>query len=134
VAEDARPTHDGPPLLLDELGDQLERFRLLRKRDSAATDDVLGDLGAHSQVDRDIVLELSATRPLGRPERFDEAHARRRIKLTVERPVAALWETIGRAGTPPEDQSRAFATYGILLTALSWLLVPAGIVFVLSKF
>jgi hypothetical protein len=275
---------DGPPLLLDELGDQLARFRLLRKSDATATDDLLDGLGAHSTVDRDIVLQLSATRPLGRPERFDEAHAlamraievldrngarqvpvprlgplkpvaavlvgwvcrfivrshqarvidaitdlydrrlawcapddpdrmrlwkagrdahrvkdsyttnpigvpafllggaaisfvgsglrsaadlalgnqaaatvavaavtllfgivasvivrgaavaRRRIRLTVERPAAALWETIGRAGEPPQDQSRAFATYGIVLTAVSWLVVPAGIVFVLSQF
>jgi hypothetical protein len=282
---EAREQENRPPLVLDELGDQLERFRLLRKSDEAATDKLLDGLGAHSAVDRDIVLELSATRPLGRPERFDEAHAlamravevldrngarraptpaglgplrpiaealiglvcrfivrshearlidaigdlydrrlawclpgdpdrlrlwkasrdarrvtetytrkaigipafllggaaisavssglrgvadlvfsnqvaafvavavitglfasiswvivrgaavaRRRIRLTVERPVAALWETIGRAGRPPKDQSRAFALYGILLTAVSWLVVPAGIVFILSTF
>lgn len=273
------------PLLLDELGEQLERFRLLRKSDEAATDSVLDKLGAQSGVDRDIILQLSAQRPLGKPERFDEAHAlafrsievldrngarkvptprrigplrplaettigwvcrfivrqhqaqlvdsitdlydrrlawcaaddpnrmrlfkasrdahrvkdtyksnpigvpaflvggaaisglgtavraavdlafgnraaaivgvtlvtvlfaavawvilrgaavaRRRIKLTVERPAEALWETIGRAGDPPQDQARAFALYGIVLTAVSWLVVPAGIVFVVSRF
>ena len=62
------------------------------------------------------------------------AVARRRIKLTVERPTQALWETIGRAGSPPQDQARAFALYGIILTAVSWLVVPAGIVFVVSRF
>lgn len=276
---------DGPPLLLDELGDQLERFRLLRKSDESATDALLDGLGAQSTVDRDIILQLSAQRPLGQPQRFDEAHAlamraievldrngarqapvpkglgvlkpfaqtlvgwvcrfivrnhqaqlidaitdlydrrlawcrpddpdrmrlwkasrdahrvkdtykgnpigvptfllggaavsglgtairaaadlalgnqaaaiaavvlvtllfaavawvilrgaavaRRRIRLTVERPAAALWETIGRAGGPPKDQARAFAMYGIILTAVSWLVVPAGIFFVVSRF
>jgi hypothetical protein len=273
------------PLLLDELGDQLERFRLLRKSDDEATDSLLDGLGAHSPVDRDIITELSSTRPLGRPERFEEAHvlamralevldrngarqvpvpkrlgplkpvaatlvgwvtrfivrshqaeviddianlyerrvassppghpdrlvllrasrdarrinenykgnpigvptfllggaaisalwgmlrsaadvalgnraaaisavvvltvlfggvawvilrgaavARRRIRLTTERPLAALWQTIGRAGDPPRDRARTFAVYGILLTAASWFVVPAGIVFVLSRF
>jgi hypothetical protein len=283
---DAEPAAaDGPPLLLDELGDQLERFRLLRKSDAAATDAVLDGLGARSNVDRDIILQLSAQRPLGQPQRFDEAHAlamralevldrngarqvpvpkrlgplkpvaatlvgwvcrfivrnhqaqlvdaitdlydrrlawcrpgdpdrmrlwkasrdahrvkdtyksnpvgvpafllggavisgvgtavrsaadlalgnraaaiaavvlvtilfgavawvilrgaavaRRRIRLTVERPAQALWETIGRAGNPPQDQARAFALYGIVLTAVSWLVVPAGIFFVVSRF
>ena len=62
------------PLVLDELDEQLERFRLLRKSDEAATDDLLVELGATSVVDRDIVLELSATRVLGTASRFDAAH------------------------------------------------------------
>jgi hypothetical protein len=273
------------PLVLDEIDEQLERFRLLRKSDEGATDELLVELGATSEVDRDIVLQLSATRVLGTASRFDAAHnlamrslevldrngarratapawlgplrplaatliqwvcrfivrqhqaklvdrigdlyerriawadprsperarlfmaardvrrvaetykgnpvgvptflvggaaisgvgsalraaldaalgnriaavaavavitglfgavawvivrgaavARRRIKLTVERPMDALWETIGRAGRPPEDQARTFALYGIALTALSWIVVPIGIVFVLSRF
>lgn len=272
-------------VVLDELDEQLERFRLLRKSDEAATDELLDTLGATTEVDRDIVLQLSATRVLGSFGRFDAAHnlamrslevldrngarpasapkwlgplrpvaatliqwvcrfivkqhqaklvdrigdlyerriawsdprsperqrlfmaardvrrvaetykgsavgvptfllggaaisgvggalrqaadaalgnqiaaylavivitavfgalawvivrgsavARRRIRLTVERPMEALWETIGRAGDPPKDQARTFALYGIALTALSWLVVPAGIVFVLSHF
>ena len=270
-------------LVLDELDQQLERFRVLRKSDPAATDAVLDDLGAQTQVDRDIVLQLSATRSLGHPERFEEAHAlamrsldvlarnggrkvpvprvgplrpivaypiqqvcrfivrshqkrlidslrdlydrrlgwtartdptrmllfkasmdvrrtretftrnpvplptfllggaaisavgsggralldlafgnaggavvavvvvtllfaalagaiirgaavaRRRIRLTVDRPMAALWETVGRAGKPPEDQARMFALWGVVLTAVSWVVVPAGIVFVVSR-
>lgn len=279
IAPEARP------LVLDELDEQLERFRLLRKSDEAATDGLLVELGATSEVDRDIVLELSATRVLGTATRFDAAHnlamrslevldrngarpasapkwlgplrpvaatfiqwvcrfivrqhqaklvdrigdlyerriawsdprsaerqrlfmaardvrrvadtykgnpvgvptfllggaaisgvgsalragldaalgnrfaamgavvlvtglfgaiawvivrgaavARRRIKLTVERPMEALWETIGRAGKPPEDQARTFALYGIALTALSWIVVPIGIAFVVSRF
>jgi hypothetical protein len=273
------------PVVLDEVDEQLARFRLLRKSDGAATDELLVELGATSVVDRDIVLELSATRVLGDASRFDAAHdlamrslevldrngarpakapgwlgplepvaatfiqwvcrfivrkhqaklvdrigdlyerriawspprsperqrlfmaardvrrvaetykgnpvgvptfllggaaisgigsalrsgldaalgnrfaaiaavaivtilfgavawvivrgaavARRRIKLTVDRPMQALWETIGRAGNPPEDQARAFALYGIALTAVSWIVVPIGIVFIVSRF
>ncbi len=271
------------PLVIDEIGDTLERFRLLRKSDAAATDDLLDGLGASSQVERDIILQLSATRPLGHPERFVDAHglalrslevldrngsraskppralgplrpvasffiqlvtrflvkqhqrsvidsikdlylqrlawcraddparpmllranrdvqraadtfknnpvgvptfllggflvsgigsllrslsdaaggsrttatvalvvvtillgamawtilraaavARRRIKLTIEGPLDALWETVGRAGNPPQDQARQFALYAIVITALAWLVVPAGILYVIA--
>jgi hypothetical protein len=272
------------PLLLDELAGTFERFRLLRKSDEAATDALLDDLGAHSNVDRDMVLELSATEPLGQPERFVEAHclamrsievldrngarpvkitapfgplrpvaatlvqlvcrfivrnhqadvadavadlydrrlawtpyghpsrldltrasreahrvalgykrnpigiptfllggavvsalgsafqaigdaafgttagriiavsvvfvllgvvgwvfvrgaaaARRRIKLTVEQPVAALWETVGRCGNPPDDRARQFVVLAVTLTLLGWLVIPAGVLFVMSN-
>ena len=270
-------------LVLDELDDQLERFRVLRKSDQAATDELLDTLGAQTNVDRDIVLQLSATRPLGHPERFEQAHAlamrsldvlarnggrkvpvprvgplrpivaypiqqvcrfivrshqkrlidalrdlydrrlgwtdrgdptrmvlfkasqdvkrtretftrnpvplptfllggaaisvvasaaqalvdlafgnaggavvavlvvtllfaglaaavvrgaavaRRRIRLTVERPMLALWETVGRAGRPPEDQARMFAFWGVILTVISWVVVPAGLVLIVSR-
>ena len=261
--------------MLDELGERFERFRIFRKTDSAEADKVLDEIGAHSQVDRDIVLELSSTRPLGHPDRFAEAHAlamrslevldrnggrtvtvkrlgplspvaaflvqlvarfivrsyqssvidsvrllyarressclaedparallsrarihaervaqgykrnpvglpsvavvvggaavsslgrvvldavsptrsfaivatvvafvvfamaswiilqgaavaRRRIRLTVEKPLAALWETIGRCGRPPRDQARQFALYAIILTAVGWIVIPIG--------
>jgi hypothetical protein len=275
---------DDRALVLDELDEQLERFRVLRKSDPAATDAVLDALGAQTKVDHDIVLQLSATRPLGHPERFEEAHAiamrsldvlarnggrrvpvpnvgplrpivsypiqqvcrfivrshqkrlidslrdlydrrlgwtdrsdparmllfkasmdvkrtretftrnpvplptfllggfaisalgsggralldlafgnaggavvavgavtllfaalaaaiirgaavaRRRIRLTVERPMMALWQTVGRAGNPPEDQARLFALWGVVLTAVSWIVVPAGVVLVVSRF
>jgi hypothetical protein len=278
-----QPAVEDRALVLDELDEQLERFRVLRKSDPAATDTILDTLGAHTQVDREIVLQLSATRPLGHPERFEQAHAlamrslevlarnggrkvpvpnvgplcpvvaypiqqvcrfivrshqkrlvdslrdlydrrlgwtsrsdptrmllfkasldvkrmretftrnpvplptfllggaaisalgsgasalldlafgnaggavvavavvtllfatlagaiirgaavaRRRIRLTVDRPMAALWETVGRAGKPPEDQARMFALWGVILTAVSWVVVPAGIVFVVSR-
>lgn len=283
VAKPTTPTPGGP-LLLDELSDNFERFRLLRKSDEAATDALLDGLGAHSAVDREIVLELSAVEPLGQPERFIEAHvlamralevldrngarpvkvtapigplrpvaevlvqlvcrfivrnhqsdlvtairnlydrrlawtpvghphrllltrvareanrvsvtykrnpigiptfllggavvsgvgsglralgdaafgttgarivavgvvfvlfgiaawvfvrgaavARRRIKLTVEQPIAALWETTGRCGKPPDDHARQFVLYAIALTALGWLVIPAGILLVVSQ-
>ena len=43
----------------------------------------------------------------------------------MRQPIAALWETIGRAGDPPEDDSVLFATIAIVLTALVWFALPA---------
>jgi hypothetical protein len=282
--EEPAATAEDRPLVLDELDEQLAKFRLLRDDDPAATDAFLDDLGAHSTVDRDIIAQLSATRPLRFPERFGQAHAlglraievldrngaravpvpkaagflrpviaypiqqvcrfivrshekrlidsladlydrrlgwcspddpvrmvllrasrdahrakdtynrspigiptfllggaaisgvgsgaqsladvalgnvaaavaavalvtllftavaaaivrgaavaRRRIRLTVERPMEALWQTIGLAGNPPRDQARTFALYGVILTAVSWVVVPAGVLFVVSR-
>ena len=58
------------------------------------------------------------------------AIARRRIQLTLHRPLAALWETLGWAGHPPRDNARMFALVSITLTALGLLVVPAVIVLV----
>lgn len=55
---------------------------------------------------------------------YSAAVARRRIKLAVEQPLGALWETIGDAGNPPRDDSFNFAAYSILLLVLSWVIVP----------
>ena len=55
------------------------------------------------------------------------AVARRRIKLTLDRPIGALWETIGRCGSPPQDPSRVFALIAIILALLPWVLIPIGI-------
>lgn len=52
------------------------------------------------------------------------AVARRRIQLTLDGPVKALWQTIGRCGTPPKDPSQLFALIGIILAALPWVIVP----------
>ena len=52
-----------------------DRPFLVRKSDGAAADAILGELGASDGVDRDIILQLAAKRPLGHPERFDAAHA-----------------------------------------------------------
>jgi hypothetical protein len=275
---------DDRPLLLDEVGQKLDQFRLFRHSDEAAMDRVLDDLGAQGKVEHDMVLELSATRPLGHPERFAEAHAlamralevldrngarppsqlkagpltpvakwfvqqvirfivrshqgrvidsvrnlytrrlawwpagdpdrlafvrarldaeratpsykksaaglptflvggaavsslatvaqravssavgssagrialvvaslvllaaaswvilrgsavaRRRIRLTMDAPLRALWETIGRCGEPPKDQSRVFALVGIALTAVGWLAIPLVIFLVVAVF
>lgn len=65
---------DEPNLVLDELEDRFNAFQLVRKSDELAKDDVLTDLGATSDVDGDIILELSSTWPLGHPDRFEKAH------------------------------------------------------------
>jgi hypothetical protein len=273
------------PLVLDELSNQLEQFRILRLgADTDATEKLLDELGAHDPVEQQIVLELSAQRPLGHPERFAEAHilamrslevldrngarvppvprlgplkpiaqwgiqlvtrfivrnhqadvvdairnlyirrlawfdakdparmamvrarldaervsttyksnpigiptfvlggaavsfvasimrvvsdaalgsrtaailaiatafgvlgaaswmilrgaavAHHRIRISVEEPLKALWETIGRCGRPPEDDAQQFAVYAIILTVVGWLLIPIGIVFLYAAF
>jgi len=66
---------DERPLVLDELSKQFEQFRILRTgADTDATGRLLDQLGAQDPVEAQIVLELSARRPLGQPERFTEAH------------------------------------------------------------
>jgi hypothetical protein len=66
---------DERPLVLDELSKQLEQFRILRTgADTDATEKLLDQLGAQDPVEQQIVLELSAQRPLGHPERLTEAH------------------------------------------------------------
>jgi hypothetical protein len=52
--------------------------------------------------------------------------AHRRARLIMQLPLAALWETIGHAGNPPQDDSTTYATVGIVLTALLWFLIPAA--------
>jgi hypothetical protein len=71
-----RPSGTGTEksLLLDDLDEKLATFRAFRHSDQDATNGILNTLGAQDDVDRDIVLELSATEPLGHPDRFDEAH------------------------------------------------------------
>jgi len=53
------------------------------------------------------------------------AVAHRRSRLVMQQPLAALWQTIGRCGIPPQDDSRTYATVAIGLTALIWFIVPA---------
>lgn len=50
--------------------------------------------------------------------------ARRRIRLTTEQPVQALWDTIGAAGDPPRDHSYHFALIAIVLMILSAVAIP----------
>ena len=61
------------------------------------------------------------------------AISRRRIKLTLDTPLAALFETIGACGNPPKDQSLSFALYAIVLTGLGWLILPLGVAYVFLK-
>jgi len=60
--------------------------------------------------------------------------ARRRSELIMRQPLAALWETIGHAGNPPEDASRLFATIAIVLTGFVWVVIPVAgaVLYVLS--
>lgn len=55
------------------------------------------------------------------------AVARRRIELTTKEPIAALYQTIGRAGDPPSDHARTFAVLASLLVVLSLLVIPIGL-------
>ncbi len=50
--------------------------------------------------------------------------ARRRIRLTTDQPIRALWETIGAAGSPPRDHSYQFAVVAIALLVLASLAIP----------
>lgn len=56
------------------------------------------------------------------------AVARRRIVLTTEKPFKALYETIGRCGNPPGDSSRQFALIAMIILAVSWILIPIGLI------
>jgi hypothetical protein len=57
------------------------------------------------------------------------AIARRRVRIALDQPLRALWETIGAAGHPPRDQSRQFAVYAVVLLVLAWVVVPVAITF-----
>lgn len=287
TAQDPRqdPVESAQPLLLDELSERLERFRILYDSDAEATDEMLGQLGGQGRVEREMARELAATRPLRRPERVADAHAvamralevlsrngvrppsrsprlgpltgpsrylvqqvvryvvrrhlksvvealrdlysrrlawvppddparstllrarrdverataayeksaigvpafliggaavssvtqfvrsaataaagsrvglsvavavtflllagaswvalqgaaiaRRRIKLSLDHPLAALWETIGWCGSPPKDPSRPLAAVAVALTFAGWLLIPIGLLLVVTVF
>ena len=273
------------PLLVDDLSERLDRFRILYDRDDAATDELLAELGGQGKVEKEMMRELAATRVLGCPDRVPEAHAvamralevlsrngsrppsslrplgpltrvarylvqqviryvvrrhqhqvveslrdlysrrlgwvppgdparsvllrarldversapaykkntigvpafllggavvssvtqglrrsvtaaagsrvgvivalasafvliaasswvilqgaaiaRRRIKLSLDRPLAALWETIGWCGRPPRDTSSLMAAIAIALTVAGWLLIPLGLFLVFALF
>ena len=53
--------------------------------------------------------------------------ARRRIRLSTDQPLKALWETIGACGLPPKDSSYDFAVYAIVLLSLAWVLIPLAL-------
>jgi hypothetical protein len=55
------------------------------------------------------------------------AMASRRIRLATRAPLQSLWDAIGSAGDPPHDQSRKFAVVAILVTTLTWFVVPAAL-------
>lgn len=55
---------------------------------------------------------------------YAAAVARRRIRLCIDQPLKALWETIGACGAPPKDESYNFAVYAIVLTAVAAVAIP----------
>lgn len=58
---------------------------------------------------------------------YSASVARRRIRLSSDQQIRALWETIGAAGKPPRDESLNFAVYAIILLVLSWIVIPLAI-------
>ena len=60
------------------------------------------------------------------------AVARRRIRLTSEKPVESLWQVIGRCGGPPGDHSKLFAVISLILTIVSLVVVLLGLLNVLT--
>ncbi|MBI4885090.1 MAG: hypothetical protein HY826_13655, partial [Actinobacteria bacterium] len=59
--------------------------------------------------------------------------ARRRIRLSTDQPMHALWETIGACGNPPKDSSYDFAAYAIVLLTLTWVLVPTAVWLIVTR-
>lgn len=57
--------------------------------------------------------------------------AKRRIAMTVERPLATLYEVVGNAGIPPRDNAWAFALGAVAVLILLWLIIPGAILGVL---
>ncbi len=55
------------------------------------------------------------------------AVARRRTRIALDAPLRALYETLGAAGDPPRDKSRAFVGYAAFLLALAWIVVPIAL-------
>lgn len=65
---------DGDGLDLDDFVSRLDSLQLLRHDKGKDADDVLSELGASSEIDREIMLQLGARLPLGYPHRFEQAH------------------------------------------------------------
>jgi hypothetical protein len=58
---------------------------------------------------------------------YSASVARRRIRISSDQQIRALWETIGAAGKPPRDESLNFAVYAIILLVLSWIVIPFAV-------
>lgn len=55
------------------------------------------------------------------------ATARRRIKLTTDIPIQALYETIGRCGEPPRDDSIVFIVVALILGIVAAVALPVAL-------
>jgi hypothetical protein len=58
---------------------------------------------------------------------YSAAVSRRRSKLSLDQPLAALYETIGACGNPPRDDSFTFAVLALVFTGLAFVVIPIGI-------
>jgi hypothetical protein len=63
---------------------------------------------------------------------YSASIARRRIRLSTDQAMRALWETIGACGNPPKDESYDFAVYAIVLLVLAWIAIPLSVWLVFS--
>ncbi len=64
---------------------------------------------------------------------YSAAVARRRIRLTTDQPIEALFDTIGAAGDPPRDRSYDFAVIAIVLMVLAVVVIPPVAYFVVTN-
>ncbi len=55
------------------------------------------------------------------------ATAQRRIRLTTDRPIKALYETIGRCGDPPRDDSIVFIVVALILGIVAAVALPLAL-------
>jgi hypothetical protein len=62
------------------------------------------------------------------------ATARRRARLLMDGPLQALWQTLGRAGRPPEDDATTFAAIAVVLTFVGWFIVPVVVAVLVAAF
>ncbi|MGZ4768348.1 MAG: hypothetical protein ACXVLX_06780 [Ilumatobacteraceae bacterium] len=58
--------------------------------------------------------------------------ARRRIRLSTDQPIKALYETVGACGNPPKDDSYNFAVIAIVLLVVAWIVVPTALWLVIT--
>jgi hypothetical protein len=61
-------------LVLDELSQRLDSLRVLRANNPDEAGAVLASLGASGKAEADIIDQLSKSKPLWIPDRFEEAH------------------------------------------------------------
>ena len=60
--------------------------------------------------------------------------ARRRVTVVGRQPMEALYETIGHCGRPPEDDADTIVIVAIVLTAVTWFVLPVVLVTLATVF
>ena len=60
--------------------------------------------------------------------------AHRRIRVALHPSLAALYQTIGHCGRPPEDDSATIAAAALAVTAIAWFVVPIAIGIIATLF